>query len=344
MSEYGSDGPDDGAIPHEVIDVRDEIAAAIQRNFEETRSYVTAPDYRGADNVQGVAVGLGGADTGGVPGEPVVTVYLAEPAPADDARSVVVDAMQIRAASDMPIEFVTSGVIEAQQNTKKLRPAPGGFSVGNTRLRGSGTLGCLAKDTAGNVLCLSNNHVLANSNKAKIGDCITQPGRGDGGNCTNDQIGTLEKFVELKFDGTANEVDCAVGRCDATKVTPQIANTRLDDVDYFNISDQVAAPELGVRVRKSGRTTGITNGIITGIQWFGVIHYSESRVAYFTNQVVISGFEGRRFSEPGDSGSCIWRVSDERPVGLLFAGVGGVSVANPMSTVLSKLNITLYTR
>jgi chorismate synthase len=48
------------------------------------------------------------------------------------------------------------------------------------------------------------------------------------------------------------------------------------------------------------------------------------------------------FSAGGDSGSLIWNwAAGMRPVGLLFAGGGGTTFANPIGTVLSALNIRL---
>lgn len=345
MNMNNPNDPAAAAIPHEVIDMRDEIAAAIQGNFMEMQGYSAAPDYQGADNVQGVAVGLGDTDSGATPGAPVVTVYLAESAPRDAVRAVVVDAMQVRSAGDMPMQVVTSGVMDALANTNHVRPAPGGFSVGSFRLAGAGTLGCLVQDGAGDVMCLSNNHVLANNNNAQKGDCITQPARGDGGNCPQTKIAELEKAVEIKFDGTANDVDCAVGRCIKGLVDPRIAYNRNDLVEdrvYLRISDDTIAPALTMPVEKSGRTTGHTQGIVTGIHWYGIVNYG-GQGAFFRDQVVVSGLEGRAFAEPGDSGSCIWKFGDNKPVGLLFAGGGGYTLANPMSKVLSELNVSLFT-
>ena len=63
--------------------------------------------------------------------------------------------------------------------TKYIRPAPGGVSIGHKDIT-AGTLGMLVQDKeTGEILILSNNHILANSNDAKIGDRIMQPGPHD---------------------------------------------------------------------------------------------------------------------------------------------------------------------
>lgn len=53
---------------------------------------------------------------------------------------------------------------------------------------------------------LSNNHVLANSNGAALGDFIRQPGAADGGT-DNDRMARLTEFVRIRFDGETNGGD-----------------------------------------------------------------------------------------------------------------------------------------
>ena len=56
------------------------------------------------------------------------------------------------------------------------------------------------------------------------------------------------------------------------------------------------------------------------------------------------GIRDNFFSLGGDSGSSIWTWdAARRPVGLLFAGGGGVTFANRMDRVMTALDIWLYT-
>jgi len=66
------------------------------------------------------------------------------------------------------------------------------------------------RDALGRVYILSNNHVLANSNGASIGDPEYQPGPFDGGTAA-DQIATLSDFQVISFaaNGT-NTIDAAI--------------------------------------------------------------------------------------------------------------------------------------
>jgi len=69
----------------------------------------------------------------------------------------------------------------------------------------------IASGEAESVLVLSNNHVLANENKAKKGDAVVQPGPFDKGKKGKDSVARLEEFVPLKSTGS-NVVDAAVAR------------------------------------------------------------------------------------------------------------------------------------
>jgi len=99
-------------------------------------------------------------------------------------------------------DVIPVGVITAQgEPTDKFRPAPGGVSIGHPQIT-AGTLGCLVQKD-GVQYILSNNHVLANSNDARIGDPIYQPGVYDGGN-NQDAIARLKAYVLIDFDGFAH--------------------------------------------------------------------------------------------------------------------------------------------
>jgi len=86
------------------------------------------------------------------------------------------------------------------QHTRRHRPAPGGVSVGHYAIS-AGTLGAVVRDlTTGEKMILSNNHVLANSNDAREGDPIYQPGPHDGGG-SSDRIARLGRFVPITMLG-----------------------------------------------------------------------------------------------------------------------------------------------
>ena len=96
-------------------------------------------------------------------------------------------------------------------------------------------------------------------------------------------------------------------------------------------------------VGKSGRTTQLTTGRIIDINATIRVNYGGGRVALFQDQITIRGLSGD-FSAGGDSGSVIWTWNTSRnPVGLLFAGGGGLTFGNKMTRVVSALDIGLVT-
>src|SRR6266571_1690475 len=82
------------------------------------------------------------------------------------------------------------------ERTKRIRPAPGGVSIGHVQIT-AGTLGVLARRN-GRPVILSNNHVLANQNAGHVGHSILQPGPADGGRL-QDTIARLVDFVPIQF-------------------------------------------------------------------------------------------------------------------------------------------------
>ena len=193
-------------------------------------------------------------------------------------------------------------------------------------------------------MTLSNNHVLANSNNAKAGDCICQPGPYDGGKCPTDQIAILERWVPIYFDGRCNYVDAATGWAWPDRVRRELMYESGGSDRYFRVGSTPVAPAVNMIVGKTGRTTNLTQGRIVDISATIRVNYGGGRVALFCDQLGIVSTSSSAFSAGGDSGSLIWRwASGLAPVGLLFAGGGGYTFANKIQRVLPALDIRLYT-
>jgi len=298
----------------------------------------------GLGNVEAVALGLGEPGDG-PPGEPTLTVFVAEPANTEHVRAAVVDGLGIQAAGDVPLTVRRSGEFQIQPHTFRIRPAPGGVSVGHHRIT-AGTLGCLALGRTAprnsRLMILSNNHVLANSNDAVFGDSVIQPGRYDGGTPPNDQVAITERFVPLQYGGPTNYVDAATAWCGRDPVRRELIYPSGGQYALFRIGSAPQYPTLGSTVGKTGRTTQLTQGRVVALNWAGWINYGAPGSAYFSGQFVVQGTTN--FSAPGDSGSVIWKwEAGLAPVGLLFAGGGGYTIANPMPWVTYFLDINLYT-
>jgi hypothetical protein len=332
-------------IPSQLLEARGALEEAVHQQDREAG--VLSVEALAADvgNVQGVGIGL--AEPGGPaePGSPTLAVFVAEKAPTDVVRSVVVESLGIQAAADIPLSVHESGIIDAQPHRFYIRPAPGGVSVAHYKVT-AGTIGCLSVGRSSprnsRLMVLSNNHVLANKNNAVFGDCICQPGPYDGGSCPTYQIAILERFCPIAFGGATNYVDCATGWCWPDRVRRELVYLYGGAAQFFRISSTPLYPQLGWSVGKSGRTTQLTVGRVVALNWSGWINYGVG-YAWFAGQFVVQAYSGD-FSAGGDSGSSVWTWDSTRyPVGLLFAGGGGYTICNPMPWVVSALDINLYT-
>ncbi len=129
-----------------------------------------------------------------------------------------------------------------------------------------------------------------------------------------------------------NRVDCALAR-------PIDAGIFSDDIRQIGIVNQVRPVQLGMRVRKYGRTTEYTEGTVNLLNATVNIAYSTQRgqrTARFVDQVIAQGM-----SQGGDSGSLVVDASTNMAVGLLFAGSPQATIFTPIQTVLDALGIDL---
>ncbi len=286
-------------------------------------------DSHGFENIVGVGLGQKMVEGQYSPAM-CVTVYVAAKVPND---SIEAEAVVPSDVDGVPTDVVVMGELHALPYKGRYRPAPGGVSVGHYRIT-AGTLGCLVRQGR-ELFILSNNHVLAPSNQAKIGDPILQPGPIDGGRVPQDVIARLSRFVPLKYGGPPNFVDCAVAQTSPRLVTPLNKCVGRINPDPANCRQELM-------VKKCGRTTQFTRGRIVDCNFTGWVGYGTAGKALFKNQIVVVSLTGSPFSAGGDSGSLITTDLGNRPVGLLFAGSTSHTIANPISAVLKALNVSIF--
>ena len=259
-------------------------------------------------------------------------------------NSDVVENIRKQARGEVDIRYIGRAAKRAIPWYQKVcRPLKIGCSVGHFRVT-AGTLGCFVRRcTDGAVMILSNNHVLANENRMRPGDPITQPGNLDGGSRRDDTIASLSRFVRLKRAHT-NTLDCAVA----------LLKDRIE-FKYRNVPQigRLAGlgPEFideGAKVAKFGRTTGPTRGRVTAFEIDNLVVEFEIGDLTFNNQIEIEGTGNAPFSDGGDSGSLVVN-EDRQGIALLFAGTDiggsnqqGLTYANPLSFVLNALDVELY--
>lgn len=305
-------------------------------------------------NVVGIASGVKWSD-GKPTGKPAVLVLVSQKLEESDLDSDDIVPKEVDGVNTdvLAVGYPYAGGCEAaeagvQTLAKKVRPAKGGYSVGHYQIT-AGTIATGVYDIlpGGTVsppvhgigippksYILSNNHVLANSNNASIGDPILQPGPYDGGTVPADVIGNLSRFIPITFEPPTpraqhnNLVDAAV------------AEVPFHDIDreVYWVGDirgwrKTASVTVGTLVKKTGRTTNFTIGRITAINATIDVGYGGGKLARFKNQFVATGM-----SAGGDSGSLVTTL-DNLAVGLLFAGSDTATILNPIQSVRSLLKV-----
>ena len=335
----------EAGVSDDLLALRDAVETTLLAASGQIEAFA---DESPSQGIVGVGIGLPDPTSlafSGVPGEPALTLFTESPLPQEQLLSQVAESAGTRALSSIPIEQVPVGSVDAYSFRGRHRPAPGGVSVGHVNIT-AGTLGSraigLTAPWTNRHLILSNNHVLANSNDARVNDSIVQPGPTDGGRHPGDQIAVLARWVPINFGGAVNFVDAAFGWAWHERIRGEQYYLSGGANAYYRTGTAPLGASLGMVVGKSGRTTGLTQGRVTQIGVSVNVNYGLGRVALFRNQIAIQSVNANPFSAGGDSGSLIWQwATGVRPVGLLFAGGGGTTFANPIGAALAALNIRL---
>jgi hypothetical protein len=225
------------------------------------------------------------------------------------------------------------------QHQQRRRPVVGGVEIGPLGGNFVGTLGCFVRRGPGDdgpLFVLSNNHVLADVNRFPLGTRFTQPFSAD----PADVIAALSDFEPIHFPSPGSQPRNVIDAAIASVTTDQVTLGKLLNISKY--TPQLLAPRPGMKVIKSGRTTGVTKGTIRAIRVRGVqVNYGTRQnpiIATFDNAITITG-TGGAFSSPGDSGSVILDKASGRPVALLFAGDGVTTTACDVAAACSRFNV-----
>ncbi|WP_247048723.1 DNA/RNA non-specific endonuclease [Arthrobacter rhizosphaerae] len=234
-------------------------------------------------------------------------------------------------------------VPEPEAPTAKVRldPVMPGVSVGHIRVS-AGTIGCIVYDRHdGTPLILSNWHVLHGATGV-LGDDVVQPGPHDDNRIQANGLGRLSR----SHLGVAG--DCAVATIDGRQFQTAIHGLNLTP-------EELGEPEIGDKVIKSGRTTGVTHGIVRRVDVIAKLNYGAAGTH------AVGGFEigpdpdnppvDGEISRGGDSGAA-WMFKTPSGelttvmAGLHFGGEAGNSpdehaLACLPQSVFEKLEISL---
>ena len=228
--------------------------------------------------------------------------------------SIPTDVREVR----VPEPEVECGQCDADFQSR-VRPAPGGYSIGLDDVAG-GTLGGWVWDrVTESITLLSNEHILGSTS----GDAVIQPSATDSGVFPADDLadvvraGTLD--AAIASPNRADDVELEIG-CSGPAV--------------FEIADAT----IGLQVEKVGQTTGLTCGLVELIDYDSG-HYGSHADLW------IDG-DGNDFSRGGDSGSLYVEMNHpegfdwKRIVGLHWGGSGNDGVGHPIRAVFHDLNLT----
>jgi hypothetical protein len=340
-------------IPDDVLAAKREVSSRLLRPLAVAAApaafelSVAAAVESASQNVHAVGVGkkrVEGQDTD----VPAVRIYVAQKLPLSlippGERLPSVIAGIPTDIIESPPAFVMSTPLCSTDRQRRQRPITGGISTAHVTVT-AGTLTCVCRSTANGddsdaVFVLSNNHVFADVNRGSPGDAILQPGPLDGG-VSGDEIAELYRFVPIALGGsTPNRVDCAIGRL--LEGVPFSRN-----VCTIGVIAGIASAVEDMQVRKHGRTSGYTEGVVTDESYDAIVgmdHHDPSVVALFQAQFRIERTAPYpAFGLGGDSGSLVVRRDANEAVGLYFAGPpdGSYGIANHITDVMDQLQITL---
>jgi hypothetical protein len=213
-----------------------------------------------------------------------------------------------------------------------------------------GTLGSLVHIGSTQYI-LSNSHVFAgdvvsggNGRVSSVGDDVTQPGLIDI-NCSaaGGQVVADVSTLSTTFPPTSTpNVDCSIAQ-----IRSGMVRTDGAILEIGTLSATTVGASVGQGVKKSGRTTGLSRSSISDVNVSVNVGYTDecagtNYTKTYTGQIFINN-RGSKFLNSGDSGSLMVEdvTTNPRAVGLLFAGGGGVAVANPIGDVLAHLGASM---
>jgi hypothetical protein len=191
----------------------------------------------------------------------------------------------------------------------------------------SGTLGGLVR-LNNELCCISNNHVFSGCNHVQIGIPIISPAAGDtqaNGDAPR-EIARHETFVEIRSGipdlVPANRADLAIAKVPNAR---SVSSWQGSEAGYDTPTTS-SHPITGQEVKKIGRTSGLTYGVIQSlVSSFTIIPFKYPNFtgkAWFTNFFVVAASQAP-FALPGDSGSLIVSEDGSSVLGVLSGATSG---------------------
>ncbi|CAG7839608.1 hypothetical protein Z959_12890 [Clostridium novyi B str. ATCC 27606] len=231
----------------------------------------------------------------------------------------------------IPTDVVESGNFRFQSLTGRVRPAPGGYSIGSTVIRNTASIGCLVRDSKGEYI-LTCNHAIINE-ILEEGANVMQPSLEDNGRAPEDIIGKVYKFIKL---GKSNAFLKIVNYVDVALISISNRSFITPIIYYVGIPIGHGQAYLNQNVIKVGRTTEETIGQVTALDVTIKIPFGEKNFK-FAEQIITT-----KMTEYGDSGSVLLNENKE-VLGLTVGGTDSLSVYSRIDTILRFLNVNIVT-
>ena len=236
-----------------------------------------------------------------------------------------------------------------------------GSSLGIGNQRNAGTLTALGM-YEGQLVGLSCNHVIGGCNTSRPGTPIVIPG-------IQDVSPELNEITVIGFHNKAAPMSQGLPSMINIKNNCDLAifNISNDDVvtsyqgkggDKYDTPIEFAKVKKRMKVKKWGRSTGFTKGIISNVITEGGESVDYNVISYFgpMNSQVFKGTiyydtiyeitptSGSPFSLGGDSGSLVVTNTPnnkEKVIGIIIGGSKEKSIVLPIKDILQKLNVKL---
>lgn len=271
--------------------------------------------------------------------KPAIVLYV-------DAHGHGAGGLPVRSLNGFPVHIEDIGpqIIESVATdddvTDAFRQAygspPGGVSTATVGCGTSGTLGCFAS-SGGKTYLISNRHVLDALMNGALNVGVQQQSAQDG-NTTTTAVATTKFLGPLANPTPSPNTNADVGA--ALMGSVNFNKQQLIAANSFApLITPNTIPMAQESVRKSGRTTGQTAGVVDSVTAQVNVSYSNGATYTFDNCIGVANPNGA-FQQGGDSGALLVNAAYQ-PVGLMMSassGPTGRAFAMRIAFVLAALN------
>ncbi|PWS37131.1 hypothetical protein DFH01_09695 [Falsiroseomonas bella] len=222
-----------------------------------------------------------------------------------------------------------------------------GSSITAAPIHSAGTMGALIRLADGRLCGLTNNHVTGACNYTEVGMHVMCPSTVDA--AVNQPPPTaIGKHLRLAEIRAGDPGQLSKQRLDVAIFTINDENlvTSWQGDKQYDTPAAVVPPAAQMRLKKVGRTSGLTSGRVVGeVKTPLVFPYAAPQFkanVHFEGVWSVAGLHGDEFSTFGDSGSLVVTEDGSAAVGLILGGqAGGVTYIMPIAAVLAEFGATL---